>query len=137
MTLAGNCRAQVFIAILDSIVNIVANYYLTTMEDSFISSEGRIGRFAYILRLVLLLALVFCATYAAVEYFKDWHDGHYSALGPFVGIIVGLICGLSLMMQLIKRLHDMGKPVYLSILLLIPGVNVLLLLYAAVAPSKD
>jgi len=107
------------------------------MKESFMSSEGRIGRPQYVLRLVLLVALVIGVTYFSVDYFKDWHEGHYSALGPFCGIIAGLICGLALMMQFIKRLHDMGKPVYWSILLLFPGVNVLLLLYAAVAPSKD
>jgi uncharacterized membrane protein YhaH (DUF805 family) len=39
-------------------------------------------------------------------------------------------------MQLIKRLNDIGKAPFWSILLLVPGVNVLLLLYAAVAPTK-
>lgn len=107
------------------------------MKDTFISSEGRIGRFAYIIRLALLVAVVFFSAKVAIDYFADWHHGHYSALGPFVGIIVGLICALIVLMQLLKRLHDMGKPSYLSILMLVPGVNVLLLLYAAVAPSKD
>jgi uncharacterized membrane protein YhaH (DUF805 family) len=40
------------------------------------------------------------------------------------------------LMQLLKRLRDMGKGAYFSLLMLIPGVNVLFLLYACVAPSK-
>lgn len=107
------------------------------MKESFISSEGRIGRFTYIVRLALLLALVFGISKVAIDYFAHWEHGHYSALGPFTGIIAALICGLMLLMQLLKRLHDMGKPSYWSILLLVPGLNVLLLLYATVAPAKD
>lgn len=118
-------------------LNICVHLYLTTMKESFISSEGRIGRFIYIVRLALLLALVFCISKVAIDYFAHWEHGHYSALGPFLGIIAALICGLMLLMQLLKRLHDMGKPSYLTILLLVPGPNVLLLLYAAVAPAKD
>ena len=40
-------------------------------------------------------------------------------------------------MQLLKRLRDMGKEAYLSLLMLLPGVNVLFLIYACVAPSKE
>lgn len=128
---------KVFIAIFDLIVNIYINEYMNTTKDTFISSEGRIGRFVYIMRLALLVALVFCISKVAIDYFAHWEHGHYSALGPFVGIIAGLICLMVLLMQLLKRLHDMGKPSYLTILMLVPGVNVLLLLYAAVVPSKD
>jgi uncharacterized membrane protein YhaH (DUF805 family) len=106
------------------------------MKDTFISSEGRIGRFAYILRLVLLVAVTVVATWLAVAYFNQWHGGNYSPLGPFVGIVVGLFCALVALMQFLKRLHDMGKPTYWSLFLLLPGVNILVLLYAAFAPSK-
>jgi uncharacterized membrane protein YhaH (DUF805 family) len=39
-------------------------------------------------------------------------------------------------MQLLKRLRDIGKPAYWTLWMLIPGVNVLVLLYVAAAPSK-
>jgi uncharacterized membrane protein YhaH (DUF805 family) len=107
------------------------------MENSFISSEGRIGRLAFIVRLVLLTLLALGITKVAIDYFNHWHHGNYSPLGPFIAIVVGTICLLVGLMQLLKRLHDLGKPAYWTLLMLFPGVNLLLLLYALVAPSKD
>lgn len=107
------------------------------MKDTFISSEGCIGRFVYILRLVLLIALPTITTIVAISYFDHWHHGSYSPLGPFIGIIVGLICSLVGLMQMLKRLRDIGKPAYWTLFMLIPGINVLALLYTALAPSKS
>lgn len=107
------------------------------MNDDFFSSEGRIGRVVFAVRLLLLVLLVLGVTHYAMDYFHHWHHGTYQALGVFIGIIVALFCSLALLMQLLKRLRDLGKPAYLSILLLVPGVNILLLLYAGLAPSKD
>lgn len=107
------------------------------MKDTFISSEGRIGRSTYILRLILLVAVTAVATWLAMAYFDEWHGGHYSALGPFIGIVVGIFCAFTGLMQFLKRLHDIDKPAYWSLLLLVPGVNILVLLYAAVIPSKN
>ena len=107
------------------------------MKDTFISSEGCIGRFVFIVRLFLLVALATFVTIQSISYFDHWHHGSYSPLGPFIGIIVVLICLLIGLMQMLKRLRDMGKPAYWTLLMLIPGVNVLLLLFIAFAPSKS
>lgn len=106
------------------------------MKDTFITSEGRIGRLVFIVRLVLLTLLALGVTQVAIDYFDHWHHGNYSPLGPFVGIVIGLFCLMAALMQLLKRLRDMGKPAYWTLLMLIPGVNVLVLLYVALAPSK-
>lgn len=106
------------------------------MKDTFISSEGRIGRFVFIVRIALLVALALGATKVAIDYFDQWHHGNYSPLGPFLGIVVGLFCLLIGLMQLLKRLRDIDKPAYWTLLMLIPGVNLLVLLYVAFAPSK-
>ena len=107
------------------------------MKDTFISSEGCIGRFVYIVRIVSLITLSTSVTMQAISYFDHWHHGSYSPLGPFIGIVVGLICLLICLMQILKRLRDIGKPAYWTLLMLIPGVNVLVLLYTAIAPSKS
>ena len=111
--------------------------HLLTMKDTFISSEGCIGRFVYIVRLALLVALPSFATIKAISYFDHWHHGSYSPLGPFIGIVLSLICLLLGLMQMLKRLRDIGKPAYWTLLMLIPGVNVMVLLYTAFAPSKS
>ena len=107
------------------------------MKDTFISSEGCISRYVYNVRLVLLVALPTFVTTQAISYFDHWHHGSYSPLGPFISIVVCLICLLIGLMQMLKRLRDIGKPAYWTLLMLIPGVNVLLLLYTAFAPSKS
>jgi uncharacterized membrane protein YhaH (DUF805 family) len=107
------------------------------MKDTFISSEGRIGRFVFIVRILLLVVFALCMTKVAIDYFNHWHHGSYSQLGAFIGIVVALICALAGLMQLLKRLRDMGKPAYWTLLFLIPGVNLLVLLYVAAAPSKE
>jgi uncharacterized membrane protein YhaH (DUF805 family) len=106
------------------------------MKDTFLTSAGRIGRFVFIVRIVLLAAVTLGVTKLAIDYFDQWHGGNYSPLGPFIGIVIGLICLMIGLMQLLKRLRDMGKPPYWTLFMLIPGANLLVLLYVAVAPSK-
>ncbi len=107
------------------------------MKDTFISSEGRIGRFKFIVRVVLLVLLTLGVTKVAVDYFDHWHHGNYSPLGPFVGIVIAMFCLFTGLMQMLKRLRDMDKPAYWTLLMLVPGVNLLVLLYLAVAPSQS
>jgi len=106
------------------------------MKDSFLSSEGRIGRGLFVLRLLLFVILTGATFGGTYQFFSEWKEGHHIPLGIFITLVVGLLCAFALLMQLIKRLHDAGKPPFLSILLLVPGVNLLLILYAAVVPSK-
>lgn len=107
------------------------------MKNSFLSSEGCIGRFSFVLRLVLLAALAGAVSYGAIYYFAhNFHHGTFGTLGVFCSIVITLLCVMAGLMQLLKRLRDMGKEAYLTLLLLIPGVNVLFLLYTFVAPSK-
>jgi uncharacterized membrane protein YhaH (DUF805 family) len=107
------------------------------MNNSFLSSEGCIGRFSFVLRIVLLSAIAGAISYGAIHYFAHYfHHGTFGTLGVFVSIVISLLCAMAGLMQLLKRLRDMGKEAYLTLLMLIPGVNVLFLLYAIFAPSK-
>ena len=107
------------------------------MINSFFSSEGRIGRATFIIRLVVLAAIVYGVWWQASAFFAHWHHGTFGTLAVFTTLVFGLIALMTGMMQLIKRLHDMGKPPYWTLLMLVPGVNILFLLYAAVAPAKS
>lgn len=106
------------------------------MKDTFISSEGGISRSSFILRIILLSLLTYGASKVAIDYFDQWHNGNYSPLGPFIGIVVTTFCLMIALMQLLKRLRNIGKPAYWSLLMLVPVVNILILLYVAFAPPK-
>lgn len=113
---------------------------MTTINNSFLSSEGTIGRFTFILSLVLMVAVTAGISYAANYYFTHpdyFMEGHFGTLGVFVAIVASLICAMVGLMQMLKRLRDMGKSAYLTLLMLIPGVNALFLLYTCVAPAKS
>ena len=106
-------------------------------EINFLNASGRIGRGAFALRVVLLAALAAAITWYALDFFSHWHHGTFLPLGYFTGIVAALFCGLCAFMQLIKRLHDTGKPPYHALLLLVPGVNVLFILYLMAAPAPE
>ena len=107
------------------------------MKDSFFSSQGRIGPVAFLYRVLLMLLAVAYNFYAGIDYFS--HDETHEFLMPlayFFGIVALIVALFCILMQLIKRLNDIGRKPFWSILLLVPVVNVLLLLYAAFAPAK-
>ena len=107
------------------------------MKDTFFSSQGRIGPVAFLYRVLLMLLAVAYIFYAGIDYFS--HDEKHEFLMPlayFFGIVALIVALFCILMQLIKRLNDIGRKPFWSILLLVPVVNVLLLLYAAFAPAK-
>lgn len=107
------------------------------MLEKFISSEGTIGRVAFAVRVAVLVAIASGVTFFALRFFSQWHEGTFRPLGVYMGILSGLFCTLIGLMQLLKRLRSMEKPAYFSLLLLLPGINLLFLLYAMVVPGKQ
>ena len=83
-----------------------------------------------------MLVAVAYIFYAGIDYFS--HDEKHKFLMPlaYFGIVALTIALFCILMQLIKRLNDIGRKPFWSILLLVPVLNVLLLLYAALAPAK-
>ena len=108
------------------------------MKTDFLSSEGRIGRMTFLVRIIGLILSAAGLSYLACSYFAhNFHHGEFATLGVFLSISIALICSLAGLMQLLKRLRDMNKGAYLSLLMLLPGVNVFFLLYACMVPSKS
>ena len=72
-------------------------------NTSFLSSEGCIGRFSFILRLVLLAAIAAGISYAAIQFFEHpdyFHHGAFGTLGVFFAIVASLICAMAGLMQM-------------------------------------
>ncbi|MGC6456193.1 MAG: DUF805 domain-containing protein [Coraliomargaritaceae bacterium] len=107
------------------------------MKDEFFSSVGRIGPIAYIVRVLICIALVVLVYKVSTDYFL--HDEKHAflvTLAYFFTIVTGVISLLTILMQSIKRMHDIGRGPMWAALLFIPGLNVLFVLYASVMPSK-
>ncbi|ADE54350.1 DUF805 domain-containing protein [Coraliomargarita akajimensis] len=106
------------------------------MTESFFSSEGRIGRLLFAGRVLLLLLLTALVFFLGIRHFS--HDEAHAFLMPlayFAGVVASVFATFGILMNLIKRLHDMNKPVILSALIFVPGVNVLMVLYASLVPG--
>ena len=107
------------------------------METSFLSSEGSIKRAAFAVRILAITLFAAVLSFTACYYFAHYfHHGEFFTLGIFCSIVIAIIAKLVGFMQVLKRLRDMGKEAYLSLALLIPGANVLFLIYVCLAPSK-
>lgn len=107
------------------------------MKDEFFSSVGRISQVVYIVRVILLVALVAVVFKVSTNYFH--HDPAHEFLMPlayFFTIVTSIFATLTILMQSIKRLHDMEKGPMWASLLFVPGLNVLFILYAVAAPSR-
>ena len=106
------------------------------MKTDFLSSQGRISRTTFIVRLVALMVFAAGLSFIAYSYFAhSFHHGEFVTLGIFCSIVIALICYFAVLMQSLKRLRDMGKEAYFSLLLIVPVVNVLFLLYVCSAPG--
>jgi len=107
------------------------------MKDDFFSSVGRIGRIAFILRVLMALVSVLLVYKFSTDYFH--HDEKHAfliTLAYFFTIVTAVFALLVIMMQSIKRLHDIGRGSIWAALVFVPGINVLFLLYAAVMPPS-
>lgn len=112
-------------------------YYVYIMKEAIFSSVGTIGRINYFIRILLFVAIPFFVTVVSMNFFSNWHHGTHLPLGIFIGLIFILISIFSVLMQTIKRLNDIGKSPFYSVLLLIPFVNLLLILLLLFLPRKQ
>lgn len=95
---------------------------------------GRIGRQSFILGQLFMMALggVVIARIVAVR-----DDETQLALWGLALISLVLIAACSMFALTIKRLHDLGFPGALSILLFVPTVNLVMLMLLMVVPSSS
>ena len=112
-------------------------------DEQFFSSEGRIGGGTLLLRTIIALVaqaltVAVCVYLLDLAHLSPFHEDHafLMPLFYFFVIVTGIFVLFTVMMQLIKRLHDMGKGPMFAALTFVPGVNVLFLIYAILAPAK-
>ena len=99
-----------------------------TLQERFFNADGRLNRKPYIIRLLIwhlvalgfeLIAIFMGGDVAAVE---------LSGFSP-VGWLLGTIITISMIMLMIRRLHDLNRTGWLWLLILVPYINLALLVY--------
>ena len=106
------------------------------MKEQLFSSLGSINRMHYFLRVLVFIAIPFLVTVFALNFFSHWHHGTHLPLGIFIGLITALIALFAILMQTLKRLNDLGRSPFYSVLLAIPFVNLLLIVFLICLPGK-
>ena len=112
-------------------------------DEQFFSSEGRIGGGTLLLRTIIALfaqalTVGVCVLLLHLAHLSPFQEGNefLMPLFYFFVIVTGIFVLFTVMMQLIKRMHDIGKGPMLAALTFVPGVNILFLIYAILAPAK-
>lgn len=103
---------------------------LDRIKEDYFSYEGRLNRKPYIIRYLILLTIMFLGRMLITPNVTI-------TFGNVIATIVLIICTISIIMLDIRRLHDLGKKWYWVLLMLIPGVNILFLLYLALSCGYD
>ena len=106
------------------------------MKEQLFSSLGSINRMHYLLRLLVFIAIPFFVTVISLNFFSHWHHGTHLPLGIFIGLITSLIGVFAILMQTLKRLNDLDRSPFYSVLLAIPFVNFLLIFLLLCLPGK-
>lgn len=106
------------------------------MKEQLFSSLGSINRVHYLLRVLVFIAIPFFVTIVSLNFFSHWHHGTHLPLGIFIGLIASLIALFCILMQTLKRLNDIDRSPFYSVLLAIPFVNILLIVLLVCLPGK-
>lgn len=108
------------------------------VQESALSASGRFGRFSYLAWNCLLAGVTITGILSFVLLFPDTfvqlQSGHLGTGLLFIGLIYIAIFYFTFVFN-IRRLHDRNHTGWLSLLMLLPLVNVLLILYLMCAPG--
>lgn len=108
------------------------------MLEQLFSTKSRIGRRAFAIAFLLLLAIrvlpVLIINILSHNYHVVFPKGFSDAFGWFM-LFISTLALIVLYVHVVKRLHDLGKPDSLAILLIFPLANIGLLIYLLAKPG--
>ena len=88
--------------------------------ETFWGTDGRLGRGLYFGRL-LVLAVPLALGWAMLI-------DDYGSIANFIAVLFVFVCGYGVIVQSVKRFHDMNQSGWLALVLLVPYANILALL---------
>lgn len=110
---------------------------------SLLSSSGRLGRLSYIARLGLCQVLFVSIMFLVMQslHLINWnhmmlrtqHLPHHPFFLMFAGLVLLLLYSYFITILMIQRLHDLNHSGWISLLSLIPVINLILMLYLFLA----
>ena len=111
----------------------MANLSAPTVRWVLFGFDGRIGRHSFILGQLLMISLfaVVVARIVAVQ-----NSEEQLALWGLAFLALGLVSAFSMIAMTVKRLHDIGAPGILALVLFVPTVNIISVIVLMILPSS-
>ena len=110
------------------------------VQESALNAAGRFGRFSYLAWncLLAIVAAIIIGIFAVIfpTTFINMETGNFSGGMIFLAVIYIAIFYFTFVFT-IRRLHDRNHTGWLSLLMLVPLANVILMLYLIFAPGDD
>lgn len=98
----------------------------------FYAYDGVIGKSRYLMNCIISLAVFFIGIFIGLQYTSELGE-----FGMFLLLCVMAAAIMLLLFATIQRVNDCKVAEWLPFLLIIPGLNVLLILYLCAAPSRS
>lgn len=103
-----------------------AFHTMPTQIEKFLDSQGRLNRFPFLLNVVATLMVAFLLSLLAHKSLSPIEN--FDTMALFLILIVASVAAIIVFIQIIKRLHDLGRDGINGLLLLVPVYNIYLLL---------
>lgn len=113
---------------------------MSSSTDSPLNASGRFSRFSYLawsclISLVTVIAVMVLSIFSP-DLFGNLATGQIGS-GIWVLALIYLVLIYFIFIFIIRRLHDRNHSGWLSLLVLVPLVNIILALYLVFAPGDD
>lgn len=100
-----------------------------TFSEMFLTAKGRLNRLRYFKRMLVLGIVEIISTTLISSAFFDASTYDLSTTGYILTAVVFIVIAPMQYLLFIRRLHDLDKTGWLSLLMLVPVLNALLGLY--------
>ena len=98
------------------------------VKQDYFSFDGSIDKKQYLISFLILIGI---SVVAQIIF------GMLGSVGGILSLIVSIIIAVAGFSIAIRRFHDLGQSGWMSLLLLVPIINLIVIVYLCVADSKS